>query len=111
MVSTDQKLIRHEFLHPYSESDENLEIVRKIFENQSKNRKRNFTIFMLVDQLRKQQNLYQKILKEIPNTKEHFDYLTGLKTLPVEEISVYQGNLLRGIDICSGPAQSVVPIC
>ena len=90
LVSADQKLIRHEFLHPYSESDENVEMVREIFERQTKNRKRNFSIFMLVDQLRKQQNLYQKILKEIPNTNEHFDYLTGVKTLPVEEISVEQ---------------------
>ena len=90
LVSADQKLIRHEFLHPYSECDENLEMVREIFERQTKNRKRNFSIFMLVDQLRKQQNLYQKILKEIPNTNEHFDYLTGVKTLPVEEISVEQ---------------------
>ena len=86
LVSADQKLIRHEFLHPYSECDENLEMVREIFERQTKNRKRNFSIFMLVDQLRKQQKLYQKILKEIPNTIEHFDNLTGLKTLPVEEI-------------------------
>ena len=63
MVSADQKLISHEFLHPYSESDENLEMVREIFERQAINRKINFSIFTLVDQLRKQQNLYQKIRK------------------------------------------------
>ena len=28
LVSADQKLIRHEFLHPYSEIDENLETLR-----------------------------------------------------------------------------------
>ena len=38
--------------------------------------------------MRKQQDLYQRILSQIPNRNEHFDYLTGVKTFEDKKICV-----------------------
>ena len=81
LLASNQKLIGHEFLHAYSESDEVLQRLKEIFVNQINTKRPNYSLAIICGNLRKQQDLYQRILSQIPNRNEHFDYLTGLKNI------------------------------
>ena len=69
-------IIGHEYLHAYSESDDYLQKVLEIFHDQLD---KNGSVDRICAAVKDQQSLYHRILDEISNPNEHFDYLIGVK--------------------------------
>ena len=71
-------IIGHEYLHAYSESDDYLQKVLEIFHDQLD---KNGSVYCICAAVKDQQSLYHRILDEISNPNEHFDYLIGEKKI------------------------------
>ena len=69
-------IVGHEYLHAYSESDDYLQKVLEIFHDQLD---KNGSVDRICAAVKDQQSLYHRILDEISNPNEHFDYLIGEK--------------------------------
>ena len=70
-------IVGHEYLHAYSESDDYLQKVLEIFHDQLG---MNESVNCICAAVKDQQSLYHRIIDEIFNPDEHFDYLIGEKT-------------------------------
>ena len=75
-------IVGHEFLHAYSESNDYLQKVLEIFHDQLD---KNDSVNCICAAVKDQQSLYHRILDEISNPNEHFDYLIGEKRFSNDE--------------------------